>query len=162
MILLQSPAAPPRRSDRLLRLAQVYDRDPEAEGQFWYSVVTTGVYCRPACPSRRARPDNIRLHDTLLEARATGFRPCGRCRPEQPALHEQHRAVIDQACRLITASRQPVSSRSLAAELGLSPSYFHRLFRRVTGTTPCAYARTGAKTPGLGETVLPRHAGPNR
>ena len=157
MNLPQSLAAPSNRSDRLHRLAQVYDRDPEAEGQFWYSVVTTGVYCRPACPSRRARADNIRLHDTLLEARATGFRPCGRCRPEQPALHEQHRAVINEACRLIAASRQPVSSRSLAAELGLSISHFHRLFRRVTGTTPCAYARTGGGTTGLGGFRLPRH-----
>lgn len=131
------PAPPLRRS----RLDQLYRRDPRAEGRFWYSVVTTGVYCRPTCPSRHARPENIRLHDTLNEARATGFRPCLRCNPEAPALGDHHRHLIQTACRLIEANGAPLSSRDLAEAVGLSSSHLYRLFRRLTGTTPSAYAR---------------------
>lgn len=127
---------------RRSRLDQLYRRDPRAEGRFWYSVVTTGVYCRPTCPSRHAKPENIRLHDTLAEARATGFRPCLRCRPEAPALIDHHRALIQAACRLIEANGGPPPAGELAAAVGLSPSHFYRLFRRFTGGTPTAYART--------------------
>ena len=63
------------------RWAQLAARDASADGRFWYSVVTTGVYCRPSCPGR-AKPENIRLHATLAEARATGARPCKRCTPD--------------------------------------------------------------------------------
>jgi AraC family transcriptional regulator of adaptative response/methylated-DNA-[protein]-cysteine methyltransferase len=129
---------------RTRRLSQVYGRDPQAEGQFWYSVLTTGVYCRPACPSRRARPENIRFHDTLAETRATGFRPCGRCRPEAPPLHLRHRELVEEACRILVSDRN-ITSHRLAQALGLSSSHFHRLFRRMTGTTPSAYARAAAE-----------------
>jgi methylphosphotriester-DNA--protein-cysteine methyltransferase len=127
---------------RRRRLDQLFRRDPCAEGRFWYSVVTTGVYCRPTCPARHARPENIRLHDTLAEARATGFRPCLRCCPEAPSLGDRHRDLIQAACRLIEANGVAPSSRDLAEAVGLSPSHLYRLFRRLTGTTPSAYART--------------------
>ena len=107
--------------------------------------MTTGVYCRPTCPSRHARPENIRLHDTLAEARATGFRPCLRCRPEAPALGEHHRDLIQAACRLIETHGAALSSRDLAEAVGLSSSHLYRLFRRLTGTTPSAYARAFTK-----------------
>lgn len=126
---------------RRRRLDQLYRRDPRAEGRFWYSVVTTGVYCRPTCPARHARPENIRLHDTLAEARATGFRPCLRCCPEAPSLEDRHRDLIQTACQLIEAEGAAPSSRDLAQAVGLSPSHLYRLFRRMTGTTPSAYAR---------------------
>lgn len=132
------PAPPSRRS----RLDQLYRRDPLAEGRFWYSVVTTRVYCRPTCPARHARPENIRLHDTLAEARATGFRPCLRCRPEAPSLGDHHRDLIEAACRLIEANGGAPSPRDLAEAVGISPSHLYRLFRRLTGTTPSAYARS--------------------
>src|SRR6185312_4502341 len=64
------------------RWAQVMARDKSADGTFWYSVQTTGVYCRPSCPSRRANPANVTLHDDLPSAKATGFRPCRRCNPD--------------------------------------------------------------------------------
>jgi len=136
----------PRRS----RLDQLYRRDPRAEGRFWYSVVTTGVYCRPTCPARHARPENIRLHDTLDEARATGFRPCLRCRPEAPSLGDHHRDLIQAACRLIEIRGAAPPSRDLARAVGLSPSHLYRLFRRLTGTTPSAYARA-LRAPGRPE-----------
>ena len=63
------------------RYASIAARDTAADGSFWYSVVTTGVYCRPSC-SGRAKPENIRLHATLAEAQATGCRPCKRCKPD--------------------------------------------------------------------------------
>ncbi|WP_439472259.1 Ada metal-binding domain-containing protein [Brevundimonas sp.] len=132
----------PASLSRHRRLAQIYRRDPRAEGRFWYSVVTTGVYCRPTCPSRHARPENIRLHDTLEEARATGFRPCLRCRPEAPALRDRHRELVEAACRHIETRGAAPSPRELADAVGVSQSHLYRLFRRLTGMTPSAYARS--------------------
>src|SRR5215831_18349950 len=68
------------------RWAHLVARDKSADGQFWYSVSTTGVYCRPSCPSRTANPNNVQLHDTLESAKATGFRPCKRCNPDGPSI----------------------------------------------------------------------------
>ena len=67
------------------RWARVLARDSSADGQFYYSVVTTGVYCRPSCGSRHARPENVVFHATEREARHAGFRPCKRCKPEELA-----------------------------------------------------------------------------
>ena len=64
------------------RWARVTARDRSADGKFWYAVATTGIYCRPSCPSRIPNPKNVTLHATLESARATGFRPCKRCRPD--------------------------------------------------------------------------------
>src|SRR5262249_42677346 len=64
------------------RSARIMARDKGADGAFWYSVLTTGVYCRPSCPSRPASAKNVRIHATLAEAKATGFRPCKRCNPD--------------------------------------------------------------------------------
>jgi len=124
---------------RWRRLAQVHARDPHAEGVFWYSVVTTGVYCRPTCPSRKARPEHIRFHETLAEARRTGFRPCRRCRPEEPALHERHRALVEAACAEVSDTGQAPTLNTLARAAGISASHFHRLFKQVTGVTPGRY-----------------------
>lgn len=132
-------------SDKSLRgrrLAQLMRRDPSAEGQFWYSVITTGVYCRPTCPARHALPDNIRLHETLAEARATGFRPCRRCDPEDASLAEKHDVLIQTACEMLGAEGRAPSSQKVASAVGLSRSHFHKLFRQTTGTTPSAYAKS--------------------
>ncbi|WP_420145159.1 bifunctional DNA-binding transcriptional regulator/O6-methylguanine-DNA methyltransferase Ada [Sphingobium sp.] len=126
--------------DRATCIDQIGRRDPDADGRFWYSVVTTGVYCRPTCPSRRARPDNIRIHATLDEARATGFRPCLRCRPDGPGLRERQSMIVARACAHIEASETDIPLETLARAMGLSPSHFHRLFRAVTGVTPKDYA----------------------
>ena len=133
---------------RRRRLSQVHSRDPQAEGRFWYSVVTTGVYCRPTCPSRRARPENIRFHDSLAEARATGFRSCGRCHPEAPSLQDRHEVLVRAACRHIEEHGVAISSHDLAKAVGLSHSHLYKVFRRITGTTPSAYARAIAGSAG--------------
>jgi len=123
------------------RWAAVVARDAAADGSFVYSVRTTGVYCRPSCASRRARPENVRFHATGAAAAAAGFRPCRRCRPDQPSLAEQNAALVTAACRTIEAAERAPTLEALAAAAGLSPFHFHRIFRSVTGVTPRAYAR---------------------
>jgi AraC family transcriptional regulator of adaptative response/methylated-DNA-[protein]-cysteine methyltransferase len=122
------------------RWARIVARDKTADGRFWYSVSTTGVYCRPSCPSRVANPGNVQLHDTLESARATGFRPCRRCNPEGPSIEGEHAALVAKACRIIEDSEDEPSLEKLAAALGRSPSYFHRVFKAATGLTPKDYA----------------------
>ena len=118
------------------RWARVLARDRSADGQFWYSVATTGVYCRPSCPSRTANRENVSLHDTLESAQATGFRACKRCKPDGASQDAQNLAVVAKACRLIEQSETPLSLTELATAVGLSASYFHRTFKASTGLTP--------------------------
>src|SRR5687768_15514136 len=114
-----------RRSTKSLELAEATQRDPRwasvlarspaADGSFFYSVRTTGVYCRPSCAARIARPENVRFHRTRQEAEQAGFRPCRRCKPDQPSLSEQHAAMVTAACRLIERSGGTPSLETLAA-----------------------------------------------
>jgi len=122
------------------RWARVVARDKTADGQFWYSVSTTGVYCRPSCPSRTANPGNVVLHPTLASAKATGFRACRRCNPDGPSSEVEHAALVAKACRMIEQSADAPSLESLADKIGLSPSHFHRVFKAATGLTPKSYA----------------------
>jgi len=122
------------------RWARVVARDRAADGQFWYSVMTTGVYCRPSCPSRTANPQNVQLHDTLEAAKATGFRPCKRCNPDGPSIDCDNAAIVAKVCRLIEQSEEEPSLIELADAVGRSASYFHRLFKAATGLTPKEYA----------------------
>ena len=122
------------------RWARVVARDRSADGQFWYSVATTGVYCRPSCPSRTANPKNVQLHDTLGEAKATGFRPCKRCNPDGLSVDTENAAFVAKACRSIETSEDEPTLNDLAFAAGRSPSHFHRLFKATTGLTPKEYA----------------------
>src|ERR1700754_490480 len=92
-----------------LRWARILRRDRTADGKFWYSVTTTGVYCRPSCPSRTANPKNVQLHDTLESAKATGFRPCRRCNPDGLSTDAENAALVVKACRLIEESEEQPS-----------------------------------------------------
>lgn len=120
------------------RWAAVKTRDARADGLFVYSVRTTGVYCRPACPSRPARRENVRFHATCEEAEREGFRACKRCTPNALVV-DQHAAAVARACRLIATAHEPPNLQALAAAAGLSAFHFHRVFRKVTGLTPKAY-----------------------
>jgi AraC family transcriptional regulator of adaptative response/methylated-DNA-[protein]-cysteine methyltransferase len=122
------------------RWARIVARDKTADGQFWYSVATTGVYCRPSCPSRTANPENVQIHDTLENAKVTGFRPCKRCNPDGPSIEAENAALVAKACRIIEDSEEEPSLADLAARAGRSPSYFHRVFKASTGLTPKDYA----------------------
>jgi AraC family transcriptional regulator of adaptative response/methylated-DNA-[protein]-cysteine methyltransferase len=119
----------------------VVHRDPSADGAFYYSVLTTGVYCRPSCPSRLARRENVAFHTTCEEAEKAGFRPCKRCRPNEPPLAERRAAAVAKACRMIEEAEKTPSLSVLAAAAGMSRFHFHHVFKLVTGITPKAYRR---------------------
>ncbi len=118
----------------------VVTRDPAADGNFFYSVKTTGVYCRPSCASRPARPENVRFHATRTDAEKAGFRPCKRCKPDQLSLVAQHAVVVAKVCRLIERAETVPGLVELASHAGMSASHFHRVFKAATGLTPKAYA----------------------
>ncbi len=135
--------ATPRYTTDDARWAAVVARDKQADGEFFYSVRTTGVYCRPSCGARLARRENVAFHTDTAAAERAGFRACKRCKPDQGAhgaLDARHASLVTAACRRIEAAEVPPTLETLAAEAGLSPHYFHRLFRSVTGVTPRAYA----------------------
>ncbi len=115
-------------------------RDPRADGQFFYSVRTTGVYCRPSCAARRARPENVDFHASSEAAERAGFRPCKRCRPDQLSLAGQHAATVANLCRLIENAEHAPTLAELAAHAGLSAFHLHRVFKAITGLTPKQYA----------------------
>jgi len=110
----------------------VQRRDEQSAGQFVYGVTTTGIYCRPGCASKQPRRENVHFFDGWEEAEAAGFRACKRCAP--------HSEAILRACRLIEQAEETPSLTKLADQAGLSPSHFHRLFKRATGVTPRQYA----------------------
>src|SRR5215471_1922301 len=110
-------------------------RDRAADGTFFYSVLTTGVYCRPSCASRLPRRGNVRFHATCAEAEQAGFRPCKRCRPNEIALAERQVAAVAEACRRIARADEMPKLDSLAARAGMSRFHFHRIFKAVTGIT---------------------------
>jgi len=123
-----------------LRWAAVQGRDPAFDGRFVYSVRTTGVYCRPSCPSRAARRANVAFHAGPDAAEAAGFRPCLRCAPHLPPLAERQREAVARVCRLIDAADEAPDLDSLAQAAGMSRFHFHRVFKAQTGITPKAYA----------------------
>lgn len=135
----EDPTRPRFASDEE-RWHAVLRRDPAADGLFFYSVRTTGVYCRPSCPSRPARRENVCFYQSSDEAERAGFRACKRCRPNEAALAERQAAAVARACRLIEATEEPFSLDALAEAVGLSPFHFHRIFRSIAGVTPKAYA----------------------
>jgi AraC family transcriptional regulator, regulatory protein of adaptative response / methylated-DNA-[protein]-cysteine methyltransferase len=122
------------------RWAAVQGRDPKADGQFVYSVKSTGVYCRPSCAARPARPENVAFHVTAAEAERAGFRPCKRCKPDQLSLASQHAAKVAELCRFIENAEDSPTLGQLAQRAGLSAYHLHRLFKQLTGLTPKAYA----------------------
>jgi AraC family transcriptional regulator, regulatory protein of adaptative response / methylated-DNA-[protein]-cysteine methyltransferase len=123
------------------RWAAVVARDSAFDGLFYTAVETTGIYCRPSCPARRPKREHVRFYDTAADAEAAGFRPCKRCKPDQPSLTQQHAAKVREACRLIEAAEDEPRLDALARAVGLSPYHFHRIFKAVLGVTPKAYAR---------------------
>jgi AraC family transcriptional regulator of adaptative response/methylated-DNA-[protein]-cysteine methyltransferase len=122
------------------RWAAVQQRAREADGIFYYSVRSTGVYCQPSCASRGAKRANVAFHATRAEAEAAGFRPCLRCKPDQLPLAERQAQVVARACRLIDEAAEEPDLDTLAQACGMSRFHFHRVFKAHTGITPKAYA----------------------
>ena len=122
------------------RWAAVVARDKSRDGDFYYSVATTGVYCRPSCASRLANPKNVRFHETPTEAERAGFRACKRCKPNTASTEAVQAAMVAEACRTIETAEEPPSLTQLARGAGFSAYHFHRVFKAVAGVTPKAYA----------------------
>lgn len=122
------------------RWAAVVARDASQDGRFFYSVRTTGVYCRPSCAARRARPENVAFHGSADAAEAAGFRACKRCKPHQASLADTRAAAMARICRFIEAAGEPPSLAKLARQAGMSPYHFHRVFKATVGLSPRAYA----------------------
>jgi AraC family transcriptional regulator of adaptative response/methylated-DNA-[protein]-cysteine methyltransferase len=127
-------------ADQDPRWQAVVARDASADGTFVYAVRSTGVYCRPSCPSRRAKRPNVEFHASPRDAERAGFRPCKRCKPDQPTLPKQKAAKIAEICRFIEALDHTPSLDEMANRAQMSPFHFHRVFTAVTGLTPAAYA----------------------
>jgi AraC family transcriptional regulator of adaptative response/methylated-DNA-[protein]-cysteine methyltransferase len=121
------------------RWQRVLARDAAADGSFVYAVRTTGVYCRPSCPSRQARPEHVGFFANPVRAEAAGFRPCRRCNPRGASTAQANAALVTAACRLIEASEILPQLAELAEAAGLSRFHFHRLFKSQTGLTPRGY-----------------------
>lgn len=114
-------------------------RDRDYDGKFYYSVATTGVYCRPSCSARLAKRENVAFHASCADAEKAGFRPCKRCKPTESSLHDRYAEKVAKACRLIEEAEDPPKLDELALAMGLSTFHFHRIFKAIAGVTPKAY-----------------------
>ena len=127
-------------TDTAGRWQAVQTKDRAADGLFWYGVRTTGIYCRPHCPSKPTKFENVTFHASIAEAETHGYRACKRCRPDRESMEEHQAAVIAKACRLIETAEETPSLETLASACAMSPFHFHRVFKAVTGVTPKQYA----------------------
>lgn len=127
------------RTERDARWSAVVDRAAAFDGKFVYAVKSTGIYCRPGCPSRQPKPQNVTFFSTSEEAEKSNFRACKRCHPSGLSLSNQHALAIAAACRAIENAEELPSLARLAKSAGMSIFYFHRVFRKITGVTPKVY-----------------------
>jgi len=121
------------------RWEAVIHREKNADDAFVYSVKTTGIYCRPSCPARLARRENVAFHLTPKDAERAGFRACKRCKPNDPSAHSEQAAIVAKARKLIVDAEEPLSLDALVEAISMSPWHFHRVFKSMTGLTPKAY-----------------------
>ncbi len=122
------------------RWQAIVQRNPQSDGAFVYAVVTTGIYCRPVCSSRLPNRENVQFYDTWQLAEGAGFRACKRCRPQTSKMPDDALGVVAKACQMIEESEKEPTLNQLADAVGLSPSHFHRLFKKTVGITPKQYA----------------------
>jgi len=117
----------------------VLDRDAAQDGRFVYAVTTTGVYCRPSCPSRRALPENVQFFEQTAAAEQAGFRACLRCRPQ--AASDARTTNVRAICRYIERHLdEPISLNALGDAFGMSPFHLQRTVKAALGITPKEYA----------------------
>ena len=141
------------------RWRAVLARDTELDGSFVYAVRSTGIYCRPSCPSRRPQRRQVSFYPVPEAAERAGFRPCRRCRSNLAPSPNPETETVRRACRYImNATDRLPTLDELSTEAGLSPSHLWRVFKRVMGITPYQYAdacRLGTLKTGLknGQTV---------
>lgn len=119
-------------------------RDANANGHFIYSVKSTNIYCRPTCPGRLARRANVGFYATWREAEAAGFRACKRCEPNSTVVEDRQERAVKKACGLIEEALKSEDAgaatlQDLARKVGLTPRYFHKIFKDKMGVTPKEY-----------------------
>ena len=118
----------------------VLSRDRQSDGSFVYAVLSTGIYCRPSCPSRRPRREQVVFFSQPEAAEQAGFRQCRRCRPRGIDTAEEQQVLVERARRYIEAHlEEAVTLAALSAEVGMSPHHLQRLFKRVIGVSPRQY-----------------------
>lgn len=120
----------------------VMSRDAALDGEFVYAVRSTGIYCKPSCPSRRPRREYVTFFGVAKAAEAAGFRACKRCLPDGKE-DDPNAETVQRVCRYIEENHtgeQPVTLAALGEYVGLSPFHLQRVFKRATGITPRQYA----------------------
>ena len=111
-------------------------RDARQDGRFVFAVRTTGIYCRPSCPSRRPRRDSVEFFAEPEQAERAGYRACLRCKPTQISAQAQY---VQRARQLLDNAEGVVTLAQLSKRVGLSPFHLQRLFKRATGLSPREY-----------------------
>jgi AraC family transcriptional regulator of adaptative response/methylated-DNA-[protein]-cysteine methyltransferase len=130
-----------REIDEEARWQAVSARDARFNDVFFYGVRSTGIYCKPSCPSRRPSRQQLAFFNSREEAEAGGFRACRRCRPGDAAAHDPLVETVRRACRAIEGQTEgPLSLKTLGEGLGVNPHHLRRAFKRITGVTPRQYA----------------------
>jgi methylphosphotriester-DNA--protein-cysteine methyltransferase len=122
-------------------------RDPQANGQFVYAVKSTLCYCRPTCPARLARRANVEFYETAFQAEAAGYRACKRCKPDEETHEEPADKAVAKACNLIQQAilekdEKALQLQGLAKSVGLTPRYFHKIFKDKMKMTPTQYVKS--------------------
>lgn len=121
----------------------VLSKDRRLDGQFVFAVSSTGIYCRPSCPSRRPRRENVSFFATVAAAESAGFRACRRCHPGDARTTDPQVEMVQQVCRLIEDSEGlPVTLHSLSKQVGVSSFHLQRTFKSIMGMSPSEYAET--------------------
>ena len=119
----------------------VSDRDCSFEGKFVYGVRSTGIYCRPTCPSRRPNRNQVCFFPSAQSAEAAGFRACKRCQPQHQTVLNTTKNKVMAACQYIEAQVDRIPTlRELGSYIGISPTYLQRLFKQMIGVSPFQYA----------------------
>lgn len=118
------------------RWQAVVSRDAAADGHFFYSVASTGVYCKPSCAARLPKRENVVFHSSCGAAECAGFRACLRCKPNQPELLQRQREIIERVCQLIEQSEASLSLDQLSHSADMSRFHFQRTFKKIVGITP--------------------------
>jgi AraC family transcriptional regulator of adaptative response/methylated-DNA-[protein]-cysteine methyltransferase len=113
-------------------------RDRRLRDHYLMGVKTTGIYCRPGCPARMPKRENVRFFANAEDARAAGFRACKRCKPDEAG--SVYKDAIARVCRAVDEAEETPRLEEMARIAGLSPFHFHRVFKAETGVTPAAYA----------------------
>src|SRR5215471_5855622 len=115
----------------------VETRDSAQDGSFVFAVSSTGIYCRPSCPARRPRREQVRFFQLPEAAEQAGFRACRRCHPRRARANDPHIELVRRICQAIERhDEQPLTLSALSVETGASAQHLQRTFKRVMGITP--------------------------